>query len=148
MRIKFFFLFFLFSSPTFSQSSKEGYFSSLFSSPLIPQEYFHDSLKTSISNFEELTELLNYFNWTVDELKSFNINSNVNSKFYNNYIFKINAIVESKELNTFTYFKKSENLNDSIAFIVIPGSGLNQSLGIWQEDIFNYNEIVSTLKEF
>lgn len=118
----------------------------------ILNEAFSDTLIENnlvLKKIENIEALENFFVDLINFKNSFmcaiNRNSIVDSSFCKNY-FKVDFTHQSFKSTAYAFYRKS-SIKTRDAFVIIPGSGLNQSTAIYENDKYNYHNTNGNILE-
>jgi hypothetical protein len=131
-----------------SVANAQSYFlGGLFLEPTVEK---NDLLFEPLTSLEELSAVLDSYTVRFSDVQysHIQINTHTSSTTDDRPILKLDYSLGSKNLTAYSY-QIQKKANDSIAFLVIPGTGTNQSSAIFHADLENYHgDIVNTLKTY
>jgi hypothetical protein len=131
-----------------SVNAQSYFLEGLFLDPTIEKEKL---LFKPLNSLEEIKATIDSYTINLSEVRLANIQAgsavllNANGELP---ICKLEYSLTSKDFEAYTYLMRTRP-DDSVAFLVIPGTGSNQSSAIYRADSTNYHgEIINRLKDF
>lgn len=109
-----------------------------------------DLLFDPITSVEELSSILDSYSVKLSEIHydRYRIGKGTVHPTADLPIFKLDYSISSKSLTAYSYLVKTRP-DDSVAFLVIPGTGSNQSTALFHADVENYHgDIITTLQPY
>lgn len=116
----------------------------LFSYPMIPNQ-----LDTPVTTLDALGLRLQKFDISTSDLFTSYANMNIVNDTLMDTIFRVDFQLNSKMYESYSYFVPGQVSADSVAFMIIPGSGYNQSTAIYNNDLSQYHgDIASRISKY
>lgn len=102
-----------------------------------------NQIDTPVTTLDALGQRLQKFDISTSDLFTSYANMNIVNDTLIDTIFRVDFQLNSKMYKSYSYFVPGQISADSVAFMIIPGSGYNQSTAIYNNNLSDYHGNIS-----